>query len=775
MGVMKKSLLFLLLVCSVCFLNACGSGSSATTPLAPAIATHFSVNAPAAASAEAAFGFTVSAVDASNNVITSYSGTVNFTSTDPQATLPSSSKLTNGTGNFSATLKTTGSQTIMASDTASLTGTSGGITVGPIPTIRLSVGLNGAATRSPVTLSVVALNASNNTSTGYSGTVQITSTDGRAILPANAPLQNGAGNFLLTFETAGTQTVTATDTTTHSITGTSATIAVTTTAASVITSGPPPSGTVGTRYNPHTVRICVAPTPNGGCLEYETREFFFFPLTATGGVGGHTWSWAPVAPSSLAPGLDIASGEISGTPTAAGTYQVSVTVTDTGSPPAQTSANYTITVMNPPPPVVGPAAVLLPGAAVNQPFSFTFTATGGVQPYQSWNEMGPIPPGLAFSKEGVLSGTPTQTGSFPIVVTVQDSSGQTSAPQDFTLQVFAHGFAATGSMAAARVFHTATLLSSGKVLVAGGQQDINTLLESAELYDPTAGTFAATGSMQTSRAQHTATLLNDGRVLLAGGGSGTQGNAVATAELYDSTGATSTATGSMQTARFGHTATLLNNGQVLVTGGSDASGNTLATAELYDPTSGSFSYTGSMQTARFGHTATLLNNGQVLVTGGTDANVSTATAELYDPASGSFSSTGSMQTPRGGHTATLLNTGKVLIAGGADTATAELFNPTAGTFSPTGAMEIARAGHTATLLTDGTVLVAGGDDPNFGNGLALAELFNPTPGSFTGTGGLGTAQAGPTATLLNNAKVLVTGGDGGNGGTGALAIAELYQ
>ena len=289
----------------------------------------------------------------------------------------------------------------------------------------------------------------------------------------------------------------------------------------------------------------------------------------------------PVAPSSLPPGLNVANSEISGTPTAAGTYQVSVTVTDSGSPQAQTSANYTITVMNPPPPVVGPSPLLLPGTTINHPFSFTFTATAGIPPYQNWSETGALPPGLAFSNEGVVSGTPTQIGSFPIIVTVQDSNGQTSAPQDFTIQVFAHGFAATGSMGTARYFHTATLLSGGKVLVAGGQQAGNTLLASAELYDPTAGTFAATGSMQTSLSQYTATLLNDSRVLLAGGGTGTQGNAVATAELYDSTGATSTATGSMQTARFGHTATLLNNGGVLVTGGILMPGSLLATAEVY--------------------------------------------------------------------------------------------------------------------------------------------------------------------------------------------------
>ncbi|HXY01566.1 MAG TPA: kelch repeat-containing protein, partial [Candidatus Limnocylindrales bacterium] len=749
-----QSLFFLLFVCSLCFLTACNGGSGGSANHALSGATHFSVSAPGFATTGTPVSFVVTALDASNNVVASYSGTVQFTSTDAKATLPASSTLTMGTGNFFVTFNTLGNQTITATDTASLSGKSTAIdVVTATATTHFSVTNNGggAGTRSPITVSVVALDGSNNPSTGYSGTVQITSSDSKAILPANAPLQNGAGNFQLTFETAGNQIVTATDTTTPALTGTSGTIAVAATAAPAITSASPPSGTVGDKYAPHTVKVCVFPNPTGGCFGYENKTVFFFPFTASSGVGSDTWSWAPVAPSTLPPGLKLANGEISGTPTAAGTYQVSVTVTDSGSPQAQTSANYSITIANPPPPTVGPSPLLVPGAALNRPYSFTFTATEGKQPYQNWNETGALPPGLAFSNEGVLSGAPTETGSFPIAVTVQDSTGLTSAAQDYTIQVFSHGFSATGSMETARLLQSATLLNSGKVLIAGGQQDINTLFASAELYDPTAGTFSATGSMQISRSQHTATLLNDGRVLLVGGGTGTQGNATATAEFYDPTGATSTATGSMQTPRWGHTATLLSNGKVLVTGGVDATG-AVATAELYDPASGTFSPTGSMETARYFHTATLLSSGKVLIAGGSPGSGGLATAELYDPASGTFSPTGTMQAERSSHTATLLNTGKVLIVGGADTTTAELFDPTAGTFSPTGAVEIARAEHAATLLPDGTVLVVGGLDPNFGNALAVVELFDPTAGTFAATGGLGTARVNPTATLLKNGQ-----------------------
>jgi hypothetical protein len=83
-------------------------------------------------------------------------------------------------------------------------------------------------------------------------------------------------------------------------------------------------------------------------------------------------------------------------------------------------------------------------------------------------------------------------------------------------------------MATGRDDHTATLLSDGRVLVAGGG-DGSEAVASAELYDPKTATFSPTGSMATGRDDHTATLLSDGRVLIAGGGGGLPD---ASAELY---------------------------------------------------------------------------------------------------------------------------------------------------------------------------------------------------------------------------------------------------
>ena len=88
----------------------------------------------------------------------------------------------------------------------------------------------------------------------------------------------------------------------------------------------------------------------------------------------------------------------------------------------------------------------------------------------------------------------------------------------------------TGSMATDRYFHTATLLPSGKVLVAGGYSLHVGALRSAELYDPATGTWSATGDMTTERVAPTATLLPSGKVLVAAG-AGSDFNSVSSAEL----------------------------------------------------------------------------------------------------------------------------------------------------------------------------------------------------------------------------------------------------
>src|SRR5262249_18064348 len=96
-------------------------------------ATHFQVSAPGVATQGSVFQFVIAAQDDLNNAVPGYTGTVLFTSSDPQAVLPVNTTLTNGLGTLLVTLKSLGSQTITATDTAtsSIAGTSNGIIVAP--------------------------------------------------------------------------------------------------------------------------------------------------------------------------------------------------------------------------------------------------------------------------------------------------------------------------------------------------------------------------------------------------------------------------------------------------------------------------------------------------------------------------------------------------------------------------------------------------------------------------------------------------------------------
>ncbi|MGO9151709.1 S53 family peptidase, partial [Mycobacterium sp.] len=108
-------------------------------------------------------------------------------------------------------------------------------------------------------LTVTAQNSSGKTDTGYTGTIQFTSSDAQAVLPANFTFVAGdAGTYtftnVVTLKTAGSQSVTATDTTTSAITGTLSGITVSPAAASqFVLSGLPSSTTVGVVAQPVTV------------------------------------------------------------------------------------------------------------------------------------------------------------------------------------------------------------------------------------------------------------------------------------------------------------------------------------------------------------------------------------------------------------------------------------------------------------------------------------------------------------------------------------------
>jgi hypothetical protein len=187
----------------------------------------------------------------------------------------------------------------------------------------------------------------------------------------------------------------------------------------------------------------------------------------------------------------------------------------------------------------------------------------------------------------------------------------------------------------------------------------------AALYDPATGSWSATRSMGTPRAGHTATLLSDGRVLVAGGSDDyapSSASLTTSAELYHPASGSWSYAATMDTPEHSQSAIQLPDGRVLVTGGS---------GELYDPGSDSWAAAGS-RAATWGARAMLLRDGRVLVAGN-------GTSQLYDPGSGIWTATGKMVGSVGGP-ATLLPSGTVLVAGGlypysGATASAELYDP----------------------------------------------------------------------------------------------------
>lgn len=348
-----------------------------------------------------------------------------------------------------------------------------------------------------------------------------------------------------------------------------------------------------------------------------------------------------------------------------------------------------------------------------------------------------------------------------------------------------------GNMATARARHTATLLANGKILVAGGNARAGSsivTLSSAELYDPNTNTWSPAGTMSTPRSRHTVTLLSNGKVLVAGGRASDFGPTLATAELYDPVTGSWTPTGSMTVSRDNFPATRLSSGQVLVSGGvtGDRGDAVEKSAEVYDPQTGNWNTVDKMANTRFGHQSTLLADGRVLVTGGANSGghcVYTNTAEIYDPVANKWSNVDPMGTPRGFHLATALEDGRVVVTGGwtlpacliEATAATEIFDPSTGRWSPTGNMTTSRAPLVLTssdgLLTDGRVLVTGGKAGAALITTATAEVYNPNTGVWSLTGSMAAARQGHTTTRLNNGQMLVVGG--GNN-TGTLASAEVY-
>jgi Kelch motif len=330
------------------------------------------------------------------------------------------------------------------------------------------------------------------------------------------------------------------------------------------------------------------------------------------------------------------------------------------------------------------------------------------------------------------------------------------------------------AMGTPRVFHTATLLHEGAVLVTGGQsQDTDSpALSTTEIYSPWTNTWRPAAPMHVARSRHTATMLPNNRVFVAGNG---------TAEIYTPWTNSWRTVAPPRQLRDGATATMLYDGRILVMGNGSAKaieespeiydymkntwttldtpeyapggicgshmtssepagavvaggcgffGGSLSGAAEFAPTTdtwetvdGPKGVTGDESSA-----ATVLDNDSILVSGGWCLICDTVkAASIYSPRTQKWTRTGDMLYPRRLHTLTTLDNGDVLAVGDfareAAASRPEVYRPDAGTWQPAGVTTVPRAGHTATLLKDDRVLVTGGIPALFERPTDSAEAF----------------------------------------------------
>jgi len=188
-------------------------------------------------------------------------------------------------------------------------------------------------------------------------------------------------------------------------------------------------------------------------------------VSASGGIAPYSYT---ITAGALPAGLTLSSlGTVSGTPTAGGTFNFTITATGsstgTGAPHTGSRA-YTLVVAAP---TVVLSPVTLPNSTGGTAYSQTITSAGGTAPYTYSITSGALPPGLSFNSAGVLSGTPTAAGSFNFTVNGTDSStgaGPYSGSRAYTLLVNAPGIVispATLPDMAYAVSYNQTLNSTG--------------------------------------------------------------------------------------------------------------------------------------------------------------------------------------------------------------------------------------------------------------------------------------------------------------------------
>lgn len=205
-------------------------------------------------------------------------------------------------------------------------------------------------------------------------------------------------------------------------------------------------------------------------------------IIASGGAAPYSYQ---VTAGLLPAGIMMdASGLFTGTPSAAGSFTFTVTATDADG--LHGSQAYSLSVSAP---TIKLAPSSLPAAWVSAVYNQTLTAGGGTAPYSYIVTSGSLPAGLSLSSSGMLSGTPTASGSFTFIVTTTDSSTGTGAPfsagNSYTLSV--------NSPVSSSNFSFTVTGSSSATINPGGTATFNFALAPSSTNYPGTVTFSMEG------------------------------------------------------------------------------------------------------------------------------------------------------------------------------------------------------------------------------------------------------------------------------------------
>jgi hypothetical protein len=291
--------------------------------------------------------------------------------------------------------------------------------------------------------------------------------------------------------------------------------------------------------------------------------------------------------------------------------------------------------------------------------------------------------------------------------TVLMAGGGDSDPTSTAAQIFtpsSNTWTVVAPMHKSRDQHTGTLLPDGTVLAAGGTSEGTQAapVTRAETYNPTTGAWKLAGAMVQPRFGHQALLLETGKVLLCGGTQTVDTN-LSSCELYDPATRSFSLTGDMGVPRRAFAMVMLANGDVLADGEGDGPG-------IYSVANGTWMSTAPSPYSNYGSTLTLLADGTVMETPSLASGQQKT--QIYDPKTNTWKLVGKELGRIYNATATLQN-GLVLTTGGSqqNVATAQLFHADTGRWTVAPSMNVGREFHSAVTLPDGRVLVVGGGGP----------------------------------------------------------------